>query len=117
MYTLKCSILQRSFTSCGNSIILSLHPRNDPATAKHLVICIQTCTATSADLLDLLKTETHRVYASNNTSKPPSLRNSSAFKAEQCTVWYASSLAAASNGADFENNRSSSVSSLIVLIS
>lgn len=84
--TLKCNILQRSFTSCGNSIILSLHPRNDPATAKHLVICIQTCTATSIGLLELLKTDTHRVYASNNTSKPPSLRNSSAFNAEQCTV-------------------------------
>jgi len=68
-------------------------------------------------LLDLLKTDTHRVYASNNMSKPPSRRNSSAFNAEQCTVWYASSLAAANNGADLENNRSSSVSSLIVLIS
>lgn len=98
-------------------MILSLHPRNDPATAKHLVICVQTCTAMSVGLLDLLKTDTHRVYASNNTSRPPSLRNSSAFKAEQCTVWYASSLAAANNGADLENSRSSSVSNFIVLIS
>lgn len=49
------------------------------------------------------------------TTNPCSRLSSSAFKAEQLTVWYVSSLAAASNMLPLENNCSSFASNLIVL--
>jgi len=48
------------------------------------------------------------------TINPCSLLSSSAFNAEQLTVWYVSSLAAASNMLPLENNCSSLASNLMV---
>lgn len=51
------------------------------------------------------------------TSKPFSLLSSSALRAEQLTVWKASSAAAGNSGDSFEKRRSSEVSIVMVLIS
>lgn len=51
------------------------------------------------------------------TLKPFSLLSSSALRAEQLTVWYATSVADTNRGSGFENNWASSVSSWIVFTS
>jgi len=61
----------------------------------------------------IYKIITHKIHISL-TINPCSRLSSSAFNAEQLTVWYVSSLAAASNMLPLENNCSSLASNLMV---
>lgn len=69
------------------------------------------------NLKDLNPTKPPSISFFQSTSIPFSLRSSSAFNAEQLTVWKASSVAAGNRGDSLENKRSSDVSMVIVLIS
>lgn len=137
--TLNRNIRTRSAHNDGIVTKVDRQDGNWAATPKHLVQCKHTDTATSPIFDDLLSTETHLEYASaksygaitryyngcsfytryshlKRTLNPSSLFNSSAFNAEQLTVWYANSVAAVRSIAGFENSWSSDVSIFIVLI-